>query len=506
MDVGGTILRHFIVEIDEQRPDFWASYDVAELVGKVTTIEVDHDANRVLSLLTQSDEPQGLDSWYQERHRPQFHFTARRGWLNDPNGLFYYAGTYHLFFQHNPFSWGGDVKNVHWGHAVSTDLVHWRELNDCLHPDKHGTMYSGSAVIDWHNTSGLQTGDHPPILLFYTAAGAHALEPKPFTQCMAYSTDGGQHFQKYAHNPVVDCIVDYNRDPRVVWHEPTKQWIMALFVEQAANRSRYALLTSPNLLNWTKSQEITIGGTGECPELFELPIEEDGSLCKWIFFTGDSMYLIGRFDGNKFVVESGPHQLMNTDGYNHLYASQCWTNAPDDRRLMIAWQMSDLWGMPFNSTMSVPVELKLQRFTDGLRLTAEPARELATLVDTQHTFTGDANGLPAFLGTITGEFLDIHVDVCVSGVCCFCMRGVEVVLDAVQKQIRCAGAAITNLDANRFRLRVLLDRASIEIFANNGRDWLGKGLTPVPENRRVWAKGVTEVKSVIVRELRSIWQ
>ena len=163
---------------------------------------------------------------YNELHRPQFHFSPRTGWTNDPNGLVFYRGQYHLFFQHNPVSvkWG----NMTWGHAVSTDLIHWQEVEDAIHPDELGTAFSGSAVVDWHNTAGLASGDEKAIVAFYTSAGSCVTPPKPFTQSIAYSTDAGRTWQKYAGNPVLGHIRAENRDPKVIWHEPTGRWVMAL--------------------------------------------------------------------------------------------------------------------------------------------------------------------------------------------------------------------------------------------------------------------------------------
>jgi fructan beta-fructosidase len=168
---------------------------------------------------------------YAEPLRPQFHFTARKNWLNDPNGLVYVQGEYHQFFQYNPLGVDGrDFKA--WGHAVSPDLVHWRELDVALMPDKLGSIWSGSAVVDRENTSGFQTGAAPPLVVIYTTAGGKLAESKgePFTQSIAYSNDRGRTWTKYPGNPVVRNIVGENRDPKVIWHEPSKHWVMALYL------------------------------------------------------------------------------------------------------------------------------------------------------------------------------------------------------------------------------------------------------------------------------------
>jgi fructan beta-fructosidase len=197
---------------------------------------------------------------YGERLRPQFHFTSRTNWLNDPNGLVFYKGEYHLFFQHNPsgINWG----NMTWGHAVSTDLLHWRQLDDALKPDRLGTIFSGSAVVDWDNTAGFQSGNEKTLVAIFTSAG------KPFTQSMAYSTDRGRSWRKYDKNPVLNHVAGENRDPKVIWHVPTKRWIMALYLDG----EKYALFSSPDLKRWEKLCDLPEFGASECPDFFELQI------------------------------------------------------------------------------------------------------------------------------------------------------------------------------------------------------------------------------------------
>ena len=201
---------------------------------------------------------------YRESGRPQLHFTARTGWLNDPNGLVYFGGEYHLFFQHNPT--GNNWGNMTWGHAVSTDLVTWRHLDNAISPDHLGTIYSGSAVIDHDNTAGFQTGAEAPIVAIYTAAGGSSPESdgQPFTQCLAYSNDRGRSWTKYARNPVLPHVVGENRDPKVIWYAPGQFWVMALFLDGES----FALFTSPNLKRWTRTQTLAVPNSGECPDSF----------------------------------------------------------------------------------------------------------------------------------------------------------------------------------------------------------------------------------------------
>ena len=186
----------FLIRLAQSRPDYWVFCDMSRYKGKELVISYPGD-NIDLSQIYQADEIAGQDSLYQEMNRPQVHYTQRRGWNNDPNGLLYYDGEYHLFYQHNPFE--REWENMHWGHAVSRDLIHWEELSEALYPDEHGTMFSGSAVVDYKNTSGFGTKETPPMVAIYTAASSDKQ-----VQCIAYSLDKGRTWMKYAGNPVID--------------------------------------------------------------------------------------------------------------------------------------------------------------------------------------------------------------------------------------------------------------------------------------------------------------
>lgn len=307
-----------------------------------------------------------------EPYRPQYHFTAKAGWLNDPNGLVFYRGEYHLFFQHNPFGpqWG----NMTWGHAVSKDLVHWRQLENALLPDKTGTMYSGSAVVDWKNTSGFRTAENPPMVMLYTAAGGNNEESKgvPFTQGLAYSTDG-RTFTKFSGNSVLGHIEAENRDPKVFWHEPSQSWIMALYL----NGDRYVLFRSPDLKTWTKSGDVAVPGDSECPDLFELPVEGEPGKRLWVFWAAAGKYRLGEFDGHRFTPVTEP--LDSIFGPNS-YAAQTYSDEPKGRRVQIGWMRGgDFPGMPFNQQMTLPLELTLRQTPAGPRLAKHPVAELLGL-------------------------------------------------------------------------------------------------------------------------------
>lgn len=207
-----------VIRLAKTTPDYWVFKDVSDLVGK--TLKISYEGDEAgLAKIYQDDELAGQDSLYKEKNRPQFHFTTRRGWINDPNGLLFYEGEYHLFYQHNPYE--SEWENMHWGHAVSKDLVHWMELPDALYPDELGTMFSGSAVIDYNNTAGYNQGKTPAMVAAYTTAG-----PDRQVQCIAYSLDKGRTFTKYEGNPVIDSKEKWNspdtRDPKVFWYKPGK--------------------------------------------------------------------------------------------------------------------------------------------------------------------------------------------------------------------------------------------------------------------------------------------
>ncbi len=271
-------------------------------------------------------------SLYQEAYRPQFHFTAQEGWLNDPNGLVYLDGEYHLFFQFEPQLDGADPRKI-WGHAVSTDLIHWRQLDHALLPDALGPIWSGSAVVDAENTSAFGRPGHPLLVALYTAAGGESPESQShaFTQCLAYSLDRGRTWTKYAHNPVLPHIIGGNRDPKVVWYAPTRRWIMALYLDG----NEFGLFASPDLKTWSQIQTLTLPGSSECPDFFEMPLEGSHER-RWVFTAANGHYQVGTFDGKLFTPET---PLLAGDAGANSYAAQTFSDIParDSRRIQIAW-------------------------------------------------------------------------------------------------------------------------------------------------------------------------
>ena len=461
-----------------------------------------------------SDEP-----LYREKHRPQFHFTAKKGWHNDPNGLMYYEGEYHLFFQHNPK--GTDWGNMTWGHAVSPDMVRWTDIGDAIHPDELGTIFSGSGVVDQGNTAGFRTGDDKALVCIYTSAGEHAEPPEgqvpkgsdrtwkvPFTQSIAFSNDRGRTWTKYEKNPVLGHIVGSNRDPKVIWHAPTKRWVMALFLDKNA----YALFGSPNLKEWTRLSDLELPGASECPDIFELPVDGDAGNTRWVFWGGNGSYLLGDFDGEKYTVESGPHQ--SNHGAN-CYAAQTWSDVPasDGRRLQIAWMQGGKYpDMPFNQQMAFPVELMLRTTAEGVRLFRKPVKEIENIHAKKHSWS-DAAIVPGenLLSGLSGELFDIRAEIEFGGASevGFVLRGEKAGYDAAAGEITCLGKSAPLAPADgTVRLQILLDRTSIEVFGNDGQISMPSCFLPDPADTSlgVYASGgEARIVSLDVYELRSIW-
>jgi len=445
---------------------------------------------------------------YCEEYRPQFHFTARSNWLNDPNGLVYYDGEYHMFFQHNPtgINWG----NMHWGHAVSTDLIHWEELPIALSPDRLGTIFSGSGVVDWNNTTGFQTGSNPPIVLIYTAAGGDSPESEgqPYTQCIAYSNDRGRTWSKYEANPVLPHVVGQNRDPKVIWYEQRSCWIMCLYLDG----EEFALFSSPNLKHWTRLQTIHLAGAGECPDFFPLTVEGDSNEKYWVFSAANGRYLVGEFNGREFKAKEGPFHMEL--GAN-FYAVQTYSDIPesDGRRIQIAWMAGGIYpGMPFNQQISIPSALTLRRLPEGLRLCRYPVREIEKLRKKAYHWSNlTLHAADHLLSTITGDLFEIELEVeeQASGEWGMRVRGAEISCSFDKRTISCLGRTTPCPTRDgKLQLCILVDRTSIEIFANGGQTALASCFTPASTDvglQMLVGSTTVNILTLDVYELSSMW-
>jgi sucrose-6-phosphate hydrolase SacC (GH32 family) len=498
------------IQLAPAAPDWWAPMEVSAWGGRKLKLRVDQlpDDSTALRSIDQGDTLKGAEALYREPLRGQFHFSPRRGWNNDPNGMVFFNGEYHLFFQHNPYGWGWG--NMHWGHAVSRDLVHWEELGDKLLPDRLGPMFSGSAVVDWSNTSGLGRDGHPPIILIYTAAG------DPTVQCIASSTDG-RSFTKYSGNPVLEQITGGNRDPKVMWHEPTKRWVMVLYVEKPVRQHTIHLFTSPDLREWTQAS-ITEGDRAgkpflfECPDLFELPVDGDAAKKKWVLTAANSEYAIGTFDGTRFTPE---HNRLPGHRGRGFYAAQTFSDIPnsDGRRIQIGWWQTETKGMPFNQSMTMPLELRLISTEDGPRMTFTPARELEVLRAKSHRFDGTtlAPGSANPLTRVQAELLEVRAEFTPSDTSevIFTVRGATISYHAKRQELTVNGhrAPAPLRDGNQ-RLTIFCDRTGLEVFASDGLCYVPMPFQPKAADLALAAEakgGSLRFDSLQVHELESAW-
>jgi len=504
--VDGKVMVRNDIELADGAADWWAPMEVSAWTGKNLALVVDklpEDSSALASIKATDTflEPGAPDPLYAEPLRGQFHFSPRRGWNNDPNGLVFFNGEYHLFFQHNPYGWGWG--NMHWGHAVSPDLVHWDELGETLAPDAMGPMFSGSAVVDWKNTSGFGKEGRPALVLIYTAAG------NPAVQCLAHSTDG-RTFTKYEGNPVVGQFTPGNRDPKVFWHAPTKQWVMTLYVEENGLHT-IRFLTSPDLKTWTSRS--TTEGFFECPDFFELPVDGDAANKKWVIMGASSEYRVGSFDGKSFTSETPKLPGHRGRGF---YAAQSFSDIPasDGRRILVGWFQTETRGMPFNQSMTLPLDLRLVSTPDGPRLSFTPVSELTalraeTLFPHVETLSpGAANPLADFRGDLL-ELRAVFIPGTAKEVT-FRIRGATISWEQATGELIVNGhRAQAPLVNGKQELTISCDRTGLEVFASGGLCYVPMPFIPDLDDRGLGLTvggGEATFTTLEVHKLRSAWR
>ena len=493
----GEAVRWFDIQLSDQ-PEFWVSLPVetfgdAELSLRVADARA---GDLPFTSLERADAPHQADLEYREPLRPQFHFTARRGWINDPNGMVYADGLWHLYFQHNPYAWHSGQK--HWGHAVSTDLLHWRELDTAIHPHSYGDeVYSGTAVVDENNTSGFGTGDRPPIVAAYTSTGRG--------ECIAYSNDGGNTFAEYESNPVV-VHEEVGRDPRLVWDAQRGEWIMAIY-RDLKGKQWIAFWTSPDLKSWSFRSDIE--DFYECPDLRRLPVDGDADNARWLLYAANGEYLLGDWDGHRFTPTTSRKQKTL---YGDFYAGQTFTHAPGDRMIYLGWHFgSEAKGAPFNQQMTALLDFELRDAGDeGVRMFANPIPEYEQLrgepTVTQRTPLAGGESTP--IGE--GEHLDVELaielgDARFVGVS---VRGRELLYDADRRLLTFGDIEVPlSVADGELNLRLLIDALSVEVFAEDGYAAVCDHLPTTGETEiAAFAReGIATLKSATVYPMRSIW-
>ncbi|MGP7817412.1 glycoside hydrolase family 32 protein [Niallia sp. 01092] len=487
---------------------------------------------------------------YTEKFRPQFHYSPKEWWLNDPNGLVYFKGEYHLFYQHHPAGrkWGP----MHWGHAVSKDLIQWEELPIALYPDEYGAIFSGSAVVDWHNTTGFFP-DEPGLVAIYTNHSMYPGSDRPFQrQSIAYSKDKGRTWEKYVGNPVLtdESITDF-RDPKVFWHDETKKWVMILATDQTVT-----FYTSPNLKEWEYASEFGKSAGAhfafwECPDLFKLSVDGDPAKEKWVMIVsiGDNpnekegsrtQYFIGSFDGKTFKNDHADETILWLDYGRDNYAGVSWSDIPssDGRRIYIGWMNNWRYAnyLPtekWRGVMTLPRELQLVSTEEGIRLIQKPVAEIQKIKKERSYVVKDAlissKPLPIDLNHSLLE-LNIEFESINSS-----KFGIELYYNEQEKTIiyydthknilfvdRTESGESDFSDSfstvqeaplknkhNRVKLQLFIDISSIEVFANDGEAAITSLVYPKNEIKKAIlfsVNGETKVPYLECMELDSIWK
>jgi fructan beta-fructosidase len=458
--------------------DFYAFLDLSAYQNTQMVVREDATNGLQLSDFILSSAPVTTVPIYQEALRPIYHFTPRRGFNNDPNGMVYFNGEYHLCYQHNPYD--VIVGNQNWGNAVSTDLVHWQELPEAIYGDALGQAWSGSSVVDLNDSAGFGTNAQ---VSFYTSAGGHGnnnlmSEGQLFSQSLAYSLDLGRTWNKYTNNPVVPNVQGDNRDPKVIWDSAANKWCMVFWL---ANNN-FGFFSSTNLLNWTQTSTFTFPNVIEVPELFQLPLDGNTNNLKWIFYAGAGHYYVGQFDGSSFTAQYGPFSIR---GGNCFAAGQTFNNMPasDGRRILMANATGNYPNMPFNCGMDFPVQLTLQTTGSTPLIYVNPVNEVALLRNSTNVWPAQAlpNGVNVMSNT-TGEAfeLDAKFQPGTSAQVTFNLGGTPATYNNINQRIDCEGITNALSPSNGVvELHFLVDRGFLEIYANAGLLYMPMSTTPV---------------------------
>lgn len=524
------------VRLAREKVDYYVPLDLSAYQGKTISIDVTGMPSSSLCWkeIKLSDT---FDSSNRETYRPVYHHTPMYGWMNDPNGMFYKDGVYHLYFQYNPYGsmWG----NMTWGHSTSTDLTHWTYEGTAIVPDAWGAIFSGSCVVDKDNTAGFGKG---AVVAFYTSA-----KSTPWgdiqSQSMAYSLDNGKTFIKYEHNPILTSTERDFRDPKVFWYAPGKHWVMMLAVGQEMQ-----IYSSGNLKEWKKESSFgamqgTHGGVWECPDLVEVAVEGSKEK-KWVLicnlnpggpFGGSAaQYFVGSFDGKKFVNES-PTQTKWLDWGKDNYATVTWSNAPAGRCIALGWMSNWQYAnnvptTQYRSANTLARDLTLYRVGGELYLKSKPSPEIKKArAEEKKIPTFEVKGnyeVASLLADNKGAYeIEMTIENKGTSKIDFSLmneKGEKVAMyyDVVRKQFvmdRSASgivgfsrdfpavtvAPVRNTD--QIHLRLFIDRSSVEAFGEEGEYVMTNLVFPAePYNRMVFSsdKGSYIVKSMNVYRLQ----
>ena len=437
-----------------------------------------------------------FDMKNREQYRPVYHHTPAYGWMNDPNGMFYKDGVWNLYFQHNPY--GSQWENMTWGHSTSTDLVHWKFQGDPVQPDALGTVFSGSAVVDKENTSGFDKG---AVIALYTSAGESQ------TQSMVYSTDNGKTFTKYEGNPVITSNVPDFRDPHMFWNEDIKKWNMILAAGQ-----HMEIYTSDNLKDWKLESSFgetygNHGGVWECPDLMKMKVRGTNKE-KWMLicninpggpFGGSAtQYFIGNFDGHKFTCESKPEVTKWMDYGKDHYATVTFDNAPEGRRVAIAWMSNWQYAnqvptLQYRSGNSIPRDLGLFEYKGETYCSVVPSPEM-TAARSKKATKSLSESCEMVVNLKGNSTITLSNDKGEKVVMCYDAKAETFSMDRTKSgKMDFSNDFAATTKAPTYgkisQLRIFIDKSSIEVFDAEGKMAMTNLVFPTKPYNKVTVKG-----------------
>jgi len=455
---------------NKQEVKWWGYLEVDDYIGKTVTVSVNQKADgELLGMIECADEPRLLQPKYDEPLRPQFHFSQLTGWNNDVNGLLWADGYFHIFWQCNPLgtAWG----NMYWGHAKSSDLVHWSELKRAVrsgpangtpdslrHPSMAaGACFSGGGNVDVNNTAGWKTGDKDVMFLLVSDMSRG--------QSIAYSTDGGENFKFYDKNPV---FKPSGNDGKPIWYAPGQHWVVVVYEKNNELGEYIGIWTSKNLKDWERQSSLR--GFHECPELFELPVDGNLNHKKWVICGATMDYLVGSFDGKQFTPDSGEKRTLLSK--ERVYAGQRFSNVPGGRIIYTAWAKVDMGNAPFNQGFAIPIELKLRTEKSGrVTLFANPVKEIESLreapaVQLENIELNAAN--PSLNKDLPGQLIDACITLRKKGnpkEAVITIGGTSVTYNFESET--CVGKPAP-MTGGKVNIRILIDRPTAEVFSADG--------------------------------------
>lgn len=452
--------------------------------------------------------------YYNEKYRPQVHFSPEKNWLFESNGLVFYKGNYHLFYKNVSIS--NKVFDSRIGHATSRDLIHWEHLPSAFSPDDKATdinscrPMSGSAVIDSMNLTGLQSADNKAMLIFYSDSQGN--------QNLAYSTDKGATWKKYEKNPVISDPGEDSHDPKVFYHQSSGKWVLALYRAKGemGKKAGISLYTSSNLLNWEYKSHLE--GYGECPDLFEVGFEAPSKERKWVITSGEGGYKIGVFDGTTFLPET---EMRKMDYGKNFFAAQTVSNAPDGKVIQLAWMRGGEYpDMAFNGQLTFPSELFLRSTKKGPVLCRKPIESIKILFDKDLVKKGK-NIIPGLKGNllsgIKGDVIYLKAVLLPKSADSFGIlvrngkksNGTDIQYDTAKKTLDVNGSKmIMEQIDGKIVLEIILDRSSVEVYGNHGETGITTCFSPLEgeDELLLYAQGgELFVESLEAYTLKSAW-